>query len=392
MLAGNDQLVEVRLSDPQDWVMNCRASLILNMAGQGGGKTGTIAYMSGVFVELVPEVSGFIGANTYGQLSGSTLKGVFQEWKDVYGWTEYHPKSNPGGDYVVDKVPPLHFNRLSHFKDYNNILSFRSGCVVFLGSLDKYKAHDGKEFGWAFLDETKDTKEEALTEVILGRLRQMGLWYDREGNIVGGNYSTAKAEALGLTAWNPCYINTSPAVGIVQWINEMFDLNPYEEKIRKEVMKKERGFWARVWNNNLKAACIYSAFHNARNLSQGFLERQLATLKASKAEKLVWGLPFSKTGSEYFPYFERLKHVTAVKFTPGSNVHLTWDFNAVPYMTCLCAQILFVIKYTWGLLSYTKKRLLYDKGAFSYTLDHLVGFNEMVTKNPDILQRPGFHT
>lgn len=337
------QTIEVELSVPQAEVMNCRAPLILNMAGQGGGKTGIISYMSGIFIEAVPEVAGFIGANTYGQLSGSTLKGVFKEWKKVYGWTEYHAKSNPGGDYVVDKVPPMHFERLEHFKDYNNIISFRSGAIVFLGSLDKYKAHDGKEFGWAFLDETKDTKQEALTDVIFGRLRQKGLWYDREGNICGGVHTEEEARSLGLTAWNPCYINTSPAVGIVQWINEMFDLNPYEEEIRKKVYRKEKDYWSRTWTG--KAAFIYSAFHNKRNLAPGFLENQLGRMNASRADKLVYGLPFSKTGSEYFPYFERTKHTTKVSFTPGSNCHLGFDFNVVPYMTLVSCNVLTVTKW-----------------------------------------------
>lgn len=341
MSVSTDLVVEV--SEPQAAVMNCRAALILNMAGQGGGKTTTIGYISGMMIEMFPELAGFIAANTYGQLSSSTLKAVFREWKKVFGWSEYHPKSNPGGDFIVDKVPPLHFERLDAFKDYHNIISFRSGAVIYLGSLDKYKAHDGKEFAWAHLDETKDTKEEALTEVIFGRLRQMGLWYDLMGNMVGGKYTAEQAASLNLTAWNPCYIHTSPAVGIVQWINEMFELNPYEDEIRKRVLRKEKDYWYREWKG--KAACIYSAFHNARNLPPNFLELQLGRMTAAKAEKLIYGLPFSKSGSEYFPYFERSKHVTTVSFTPGLNVHQTWDFNVVPYMTMLCAQMQFVKKW-----------------------------------------------
>lgn len=342
-MAARENIIEVSLSKPQAAILNCRAAVILNMAGQGAGKTSVIGYSTGMLIEMFPELAGFLGANTYGQLSSSTLKGVFREWKRVFGWTEYHVKSNPSGDFVVDKVPPLHFERFEHFKDYNNIISFRSGAIVFLGSLDKYKAHDGKEFAWAHLDETKDTKEEALTEVIFGRLRQMGLWFDKEGNMVGGKYSAEEAEKRGLTAWNPCYIHTSPAVAIVQWINEMFQLNPYEEEIRKRVLQKDKDFWSREWAG--KAAFIYSTFHNKKFLPPNFIELQLARLTASRAEKLIYGLPFSKSGAEYYPYFERTKHVRPLKFTPGLNVHQTWDFNVVPYMTMLCAQIQFVMKY-----------------------------------------------
>ena len=36
--------------------------------------------------------------------------------------------------------------------------------------IKNYLAHDGKEFGWAHLDETKDTKKEALITQIIDKV------------------------------------------------------------------------------------------------------------------------------------------------------------------------------------------------------------------------------
>ncbi|MGE9179486.1 hypothetical protein, partial [Escherichia coli] len=86
-------------------------------------------------------------------------------WRDLAGWRD-------GVDYVIGKRPPANFNTDEHnFDDYSGICSFKQGTVVFIGSLENWKVHDGKEFAWAILDETKDTKEEAVRETIVTSLR-----------------------------------------------------------------------------------------------------------------------------------------------------------------------------------------------------------------------------
>ena len=50
-----------------------------------------------------------------------------------------------------------------------------------------------------------------------------------------------------------------------------------------------------------------------------------------------WGQ--SQTGAEFYHAYNRSKHVKAVKFNSSLPVHLTFDFNVVPYMTMLCAQV-----------------------------------------------------
>lgn len=345
MDSSND--IEIELSEPQTAVMASRAAVILQMAGQGGGKSQVIGYVSAQLIESFPLAKGFLGANTYMQLSQSTLAAVYKVWAKDFGLVEYDPKENPGGAFVVDKKPPAHFEKLHPaLRTYDGVISFWNGARVFIGSLENYQAHDGKEFAWGHLDETKDTKEQALKDVILGRLRQYGLWYEQtSGDLYfDDKVSAQEAAARGWVAWNPLYIHTSPALGGVDWLNKMFKLDKFEKDIKTEVLKKERGFFYREFDN--KAVIIYSTHHNAHNLPPNYIANQEANLlDEDKILKLVYGYPFAKSGGEWFPYFRRDRHVRPCAYRRGLSIHITWDFNATPYVTLLCAQIDFITRF-----------------------------------------------
>jgi hypothetical protein len=343
--------IEVILSEPQEVLMTTRAQIILDMAGQGGGKSQNIGYHTGLLITTLPRARGFIGANTYDQLSGATLKNCYEVWRLVYGLTEYGP-DNPTGSFVVDRKPPAHFQKYIKFKSYKNVMSFYNGAIVVLGSLENYEAQDGKEFAWAHLDETKDTKEVAVKDVITGRLRQRGLWITPEGDLVfmlndeaGKRLTNDAALARGLIAWNPLFIHTSPAGGLTTWLNDWFKLDVDRSLIKAKVTQKDADFYHKENALDQTCAVIYSAYHNKENLPPGKLERQERSLGPDKALKLVHGYPFSKTGGEWFNTFNRLIHVKPTPFLPGEPLHGTWDFNVVPYMTKLAVQIVYVTRY-----------------------------------------------
>lgn len=50
-----------------------------------------------------------------------------------------------------------------------------------------------------------------------------------------------------------------------------------------------------------------------------------------------WGL--DKKGNEWYHGFKTGLHVDNIEYIPGLPIHLTYDFNLLPYMTLLCAQI-----------------------------------------------------
>lgn len=57
---------------------------------------------------------------------------------------------------------------------------------------------------------------------------------------------------------------------------------------------------------------------------------------------LVFGLGHRgqlKTGSEFYHAFNRGKHVKKLSFNKDVPVHLSFDFNVLPYMTMICCQI-----------------------------------------------------
>lgn len=340
---NTDQLPEVFLSEPQNEVYQANTPLILELAGQGGGKTKMIGFISKVFITNYPEVKGFIGANTEMQISQSTLTNVFATWKEYFNWSEYDKIENPNGNYVINKIPPAHFKTFHKLDRYNKTISFANGCLVYTGSLENYKAHDGKEFGWGHLDETKDTKKEALTTVILARLRQFGLWIDKEGSVFFDK--TVKQEdidARGLVSWNPLYIHTSPAEGSVDWLLEMFDLEG-KEAIIKEAIEDPYKYY--IQRNELSTTVIYQTYWNEDNLPPAYIKTQEARM--SKNERLKWlcGYPFSKSGGEFYPSFDRLLHVRPLEIDTTAAFHLTYDFNVLPYVTQLLAQIRIVTKW-----------------------------------------------
>ncbi len=177
----------IELSAPQAHFLSATTDRNLLHCGQGFGKTHIEGVIAALCIIHLPTVIGLIGANTYGQLSESTLFRTFQVWKTYFGWSEWSTK-NPEGFYIIDKKPPPSFKSHGYtFLTNNNKIFFRNGAVLMTASLDNYMAIDGREVGYALLDETKDTKEEALKEVITRRLRAPGIHilkdYDRQKDL-----------------------------------------------------------------------------------------------------------------------------------------------------------------------------------------------------------------
>lgn len=331
---GNDI---IKLHTPQLKVFKSRKAITLNMAGQRAGKSHLIGIKSAIFVLNAPKIKGMIAANTYMQLTQSTLVAVKKVWKSNFGLTEYDSKGNPNGDYVIHKQPPAHFITFDKFDNYRSVISFRNGAIIFAVSLDNYMAHDGKEIGWAELDETKDTKEEALKAVILARLSQPGLYYQNDTGSIA--YLETYQDNTGYTPFNPCCINTSPAVGVVKWLTDMFGLPDFEQEIYDKVTNPKDYFYR---ENGNKAVCIYSTYWNAHNIPENYISIRLSNLSEGEGLKYIFGYPFARTGSSFFRKFSKTEHVANVSFSPDLPINLSYDFNSKPYMTLLAAQSEFV--------------------------------------------------
>lgn len=325
--------IEIKLNRPQTSIVKSNADRNLYHSGQGGGKTFVMGFISHFIIKNCPKTIGLIAANTYGQLTDATLIEIFKVWEKL-GWKEYTDQ-NPHGYFVIDKKPPLHFEPHGYtFKNNNNKIFLKNGAVVFTASLDNYKALDGRTIGWAMLDETKDTKEEAVKKVIIGRLRMKGIAKVKK-------YDPSKVVSFiddqdpnAGEAVNPLFVFTSPAKE--QWLTEFFKLEEYREEILSTIFSETDYFYKRDAN---RCIVIASTYHNKKNLPPNYISNMVGDLSEDIIELNIYGSPFGKTGAEYYSSFKKVETVKRLQYNPNYPVHLTWDFNVNPYMTAQVWQV-----------------------------------------------------
>lgn len=317
----------MELSSPQGAIAASTNPVNLFLAGQGSGKSHLAGLIGYNFVSRFPICRGLIAANTHQQLTRSTLAAVRKVWKSL-GVEEYS-ETTKKGHYVISKQPPKSFDKLYDYDNYNGIISFCNGAVIYLASLENYKAIDGIEIAWAILDETKDTREEAVKEVILGRLRQMGIYIDANGNQT--SEPTDKP-------FNPVYFLTSPAK--VAWLNEMFSLDDYADEIREKIYYPPDYFKKVIGN---KFVTISSTYLNKHNLPSNYIDNQKQNLPSALQNMLIFGDPFSKAGGEAFYGFDRALHVVKglreKEYKQDLPLHISFDFNTKPFTSLLVFQI-----------------------------------------------------
>ena len=310
------------LSQPQSDLLTSNATRNLFHSGKGGGKTHCMGTLSALLITNCPETFGQIAANTYMQLTDSTLVRIFEVWKVHFGWFEY--RDGNGGNFVIDKKPPSHFEpHRGTFKTYSNKICFENGAIIFINSLDNYKAIDGRELGWCLLDETKDTKEVAVKEVIIDRLR-CPLISRNTGK--GFSWIDSDNKKAGEPA-NPLYVFTAPAKE--QWLTDFFKLEDYRTEILAKIFDPE-DYWSKRYGNRF--AVIASSYHNQANLPPNYIQGLLDDLSPDQAELNVYGSPFGKTGAEYYVCYNAEIHVGDYGYQQGT-LHLGFDFNVNPYMT-----------------------------------------------------------
>lgn len=313
------EVLEQIISDPQMSILSSKARINLFLAGTGSGKTYLAGVLSLNFITQFPGIKGAIFANTYDQLNTSTLFRVREYWSSV-GVTEWS-KENPSGLYTSGKEPPLNWTDCKrNFDRFTNVISFKNGSLIFTGSLDNYEMHSGKEFAFCLLDETKDTKEEAVKEVVITRLRQPGMY------VVNGEV-TNKGEQS--EQWNPLYCLTSPAK--TDWLAELFELDKFIDEISAKIYSKT-DFFEKTFSD--KHVVISSAYHNAHNVGENYINTILANNTEERGRALVYGNPFATTGGEFYSSFNRIEHVDNIKYDPDRPLHLSFDQNSVPYNSC----------------------------------------------------------
>lgn len=152
--------------------------------GVGAGKTAIGAHFAILMMKSRPHLSGFVGANTYDQLSQVALA-------ELMYWLEFY--SIP---YVQDRRPPREWGNkgFKPRKRFHNIMScLVDDWIVTIHTRVMSKPHNirGMEFSWAWIDELRDTKEEAYDEV-LKRMRESSFMRTLVTTTTNGNSWDAK--------------------------------------------------------------------------------------------------------------------------------------------------------------------------------------------------------
>lgn len=295
--------------------------------GVGTGKTFLMGYISALFVCNCKNSLGFIGSNTYGQLSDSTLLRVFDVYEKCFNWVE-------GRDYVIGIEPPESFIKHNHtFINNKNKIFYRNGHVQKVASLDNYKAIDGLEVGYALLDETKDTKEAAVKDTIITRLRQKSICTINEELDSDFKFIDSESVYSSGNFINPLFIFTSPSRE--QWLSEMFKFEDYRKEILQVIGSKDEYFKVSEGNKTIVIGSTYLNPHNPKS----YVNDMISDMSEDRVALNIYGSPFGKSGAEYYSSYKRETHVKECKLDEISAVHLGFDFNSHPYMTGLVCQI-----------------------------------------------------
>lgn len=266
--------VNIELSPKQFEFVYSDKELFSYFAGIGTGKTFAGSMFSLLQMIQYPEAVGFIGANTVKQLHLSTLPPF---WRFLRQW---------GIKYVFNKRPPVSWGQ-TKVEKHDGVISARvNGKLVqiYTFTLENYEAYRGIEIGWFWIDETRDTREEAIS-VLFERMRGFNKYYPEM--IYKGRFTTTP-----------------------NGFDHMYD------KFVKEPLKNSAYVQA-------------PTKENAHNLPPNFIENTENRLGKMLARQQLNCEFVSLTVGRMFT-FDRNKHITTCAYNP--NLPLIWsmDFNVSP--------------------------------------------------------------
>lgn len=163
--------------------------------------------------------------------------------------------------------------------------------------------------------------------------------YSLNGNLID-YFSLDEPQKIRGRKRDILFINEANEVDVESWKQLLFrtsgkviiDYNPsmYEHWIYDQVLTRED--CALLVTNHKDNEHLSEEQHNEIERYKDFDYEYYRVFGLGERGKL-------KTGMEFFHAFNRAKHVKPCAFDTEFPVHLSYDFNVVPYMTELCCQI-----------------------------------------------------
>jgi len=233
---------DVYLTKPQASFLTSKKKFCLFRAGIGSGKSFVGSHYVIKKISEDPESKGFIGANTYRQLHNATLSALFSTL-DKHGY-------------------PYQYNQN---KGILNIL----GRKIIVDSLTNYEMLRGIEIGWFWLDEVRDTKEDAF-RVLMGRLRDKSakslegrltsspFGYDWQYDYFEGEKKTKEFQVVQGKTQDNIYLPE----GYIETLKENYDDKIYRQEVLGEIV-------------NIQAGQIYYSFDRSKHVEEFELNKRL---------------------------------------------------------------------------------------------------------------------
>lgn len=108
----------------------------------------------------------------------------------------------------------------------------------------------------------------------------------------------------------------------------------------------DKGHWLKehFYDGMLKNTTLISVTHHDNQFLLPEDRDELESLKDFDENQYKiyclaeWGS--LKTGSEFYPHFSYAKHTGKASFLKGKPIHISYDFNVLPYMPLVCCQII----------------------------------------------------
>lgn len=276
--------IDFELNPSQFDTLDSEARETFFISGLGGGKSFTLGAAIQMF-SLVPGSLGFLGAPSKDIIKESTWPQV-QEAMSKLGIEE-------GLHYIVNERPPESWGvKIFSKLGSNRVITFAWGSYLIVDGLENFNKRRGSEYDYILVDEFRDIKEGAR-EVLVARAR--GKTFKKLGKKTRVIYATTPPE-------NPLYL---------------MELSEKQGPDLRFIMS--------------------SSMENKHNLPEDYIEGLLDVYDDETAEREIYGKLTIAVKDRFAYKFSESQHTKAVKYLPGDDLFLSFDFNVDP-MTCVAFQ------------------------------------------------------
>lgn len=162
--------IDLYVNEKQLQVLTATQPVVTFQAGRGTGKTTIRGDRWAILVQEMPRSKGFILGKTFKMIENNFLPEIFDRMAK-YGFKEHKGTKDPG-HYVVNKKPPESWHKpFKAPRNYENMISFINGVVIYMMSFDRPDTIRGGSFDWGDVDEASLIDYSMFKKTVLPLMR-----------------------------------------------------------------------------------------------------------------------------------------------------------------------------------------------------------------------------